>query len=72
MFFGGKAYLRLFIELKSSVRSKKTIFYNSAEVQQAPGVLMRFSTNKNTNWQYDCTNAFIDGKLQLDMTERPG
>lgn len=67
VFFGGKAYLPLFIELTSSVRSKKTVFYNSGDVPQAPGcVLRRFPAKKNTNWQYDCANDVIDGKIQLD------
>jgi hypothetical protein len=70
VFFGGKAYLPLFIELTSSIRSKKTVFYNSGKVPQAPGcALRRFPTNKNTNWQYDCANAFIEEKIQLDMVE---
>jgi hypothetical protein len=67
VFFGGKAYLPLFIELTSSVRSKKTVFYNSDDVPSAPGcVLRRFSAKRDTNWQYDCANAFLDGEIQLD------
>lgn len=70
VFFGGKAYLPLFSELTASIGSKRTVFYNSGQIPRAPGcVLKRFQTNKNTNWQYDCANAFIDGKIQLDMAE---
>ncbi len=69
VFFGGKAYLPLFIELTSSVKGKKTVFYNSGDMAPAPGcVLRRFPAKRDTNWQYDCANDVIDGKIQLDMT----
>jgi hypothetical protein len=71
VFFGGKAYLPLFIELTSSVKGKKTVFYNSGDVPPTPGCeLRRFPARRNTNWQYDCANDVIDGKIRLDPSDR--
>jgi hypothetical protein len=64
VFFGGKDYLPLFATLTSSVSTTKTVFYNSAQVPQMPGyVLRRFETRTRTNWQYECANAFVDGVI---------
>jgi hypothetical protein len=62
VFFGGKDYLPLFCSLTGAIRSKRTVFYNSANVPQAPGcALKRFETRTRTNWHYECANAFLDG-----------
>jgi len=64
IFFGGKDYVPLFCTLTRSVRSAKTIFYNSESRPEAPGYsLERFLTTTRTNWQYECANAFLDGKI---------
>ena len=64
LFFGGKDYLPLFCSLTGAIRSKKTIFYNSARLPQADGcTLERFETTTRTNWHYECANAFLDGAL---------
>jgi len=68
VFFGGKDYLSLFSALTSSVKTRRTVFYNSATVPQAPGcVLRRFETTTRTNWHYECANAFIDGEIQVNV-----
>ncbi len=65
VFFGGKDYLPLFAALTSSIRARKTVFYNSAKVPRTPGcVLKRFKTRTRTNWQYECANAFVDGTVR--------
>jgi hypothetical protein len=64
VFFGGKDYLPLFATLTSSISTTKTVFYNSAQVPQMPGyVLRRFETRTRTNWHYECANAFVDGVI---------
>jgi hypothetical protein len=64
LFFGGKDYLPLFCSLTSAIKSKKTVFYNSARVPKVEGcTLERFETRTMTNWHYECANAFLDGAL---------
>jgi hypothetical protein len=66
VFFGGKDYLPLFCTLTGAVRAKRTVFYNSQRIPQAPGCkLERFETTTRTNWHYECANAFLDGRLNL-------
>jgi hypothetical protein len=63
VFFGGSDYLVFFVKLTGTIRSKKTVFYNSIYAPQAAGcVLKRYDTIKRTNWHYDCANAFLDGR----------
>jgi hypothetical protein len=60
LFLGGKAYIPLFCKLTGSVKSKRTVFYSSAQPPDAPGcVLPKFETTTRTNWQYECANAFL-------------
>ncbi|HTE85646.1 MAG TPA: hypothetical protein VK821_13025, partial [Dehalococcoidia bacterium] len=64
VFFGGKDYLPLFYRLTASIRSKKTVFYNSAHIPQAAGYEhRRFETAIRTNWHYRCANDFLDGEI---------
>lgn len=66
IFVGGKDYLPLFCALTQSIRSAKTIFYNSVLRPEAPGFsLERFDTRTRTNWHYECANAFLDGKINV-------
>ncbi|HYR44877.1 MAG TPA: hypothetical protein VER98_17730 [Terriglobia bacterium] len=66
LFFGGKDYLPLFCSLTSALPGRRTVFYNSAQVPQAAGcVLKRFDTKTRTNWQYECANAFLDGAVRV-------
>ena len=61
VFFGGKDYLPLFCSLTTAVRTKRTVFYNSARIPKINGcVLERFATAARTNWHYECANAFLD------------
>src|SRR4051794_38872028 len=67
VFFGGRAYLPLFIKLTSAIKSTKTVFYNSNVVPEAPGCVFRlYPAKRDTNWQYDCANDVIDDKIQFD------
>ncbi len=66
VFFGGKGYLSLFVELTSATLGRKTVFYNSGDVPEMPGyALQRFETRTRTNWHYECANAFVDGDITL-------
>lgn len=64
-FFGGKDYLPLFSELTSSLRSARTVFYNSSQPPPAPGCsLVRFETTTRTNWHYECVDAFLMNSIR--------
>lgn len=64
VFFGGKGYLPLFALLTSSIRAPKTVFYNSDDVPEMPGcMLKRFETRTRINWHYQCVNAFVYGEI---------
>lgn len=66
IFFGGKDYVPLFCDLTQSVRTRRTVFYNSDRAPDAPGCsLVRFKTSTRTNWHYECANAFLAGDLPL-------
>jgi hypothetical protein len=67
VFFGGKDYVPLFCSLTAGVRTKKTVFYNSAQPPRATGcALKRFNTTTRTNWHYECVNAFIEGSIDAE------
>jgi hypothetical protein len=63
VFFGSKGYVGSFCSLTRGSRREKTVFYNAGRAPDAPGcVLKKFEDAKrDTNWQYDCANAFLDG-----------
>jgi hypothetical protein len=64
VFFGGKDYLPLFCSLTDTIRSRKTVFFNSSSVPRLDGcTLKRFETTTRTNWHYECANAFLDGTI---------
>ncbi|OHC75243.1 MAG: hypothetical protein A3G18_03175 [Rhodospirillales bacterium RIFCSPLOWO2_12_FULL_58_28] len=64
LFFGGKDYLPLFCALTRVHPGKRTIYYNSQKLPNAPGCLLKkFVTTTRTNWHYECAKAFLDGKL---------
>jgi hypothetical protein len=64
VFFGGKDYFPLFCSLTRAVKTRKTVFYNSAHAPQASGcALKRFETTTRTNWHYQCAGAFLDGAI---------
>ena len=66
-FFGSKAYLPLLASLTSSIRAPKTLFFNSEDVPDMRGwILKRFKTRTRTNWQYECANAFVDGDITAE------
>jgi hypothetical protein len=65
VFFGGKDYLPLFLNLSSTARGRRVVFYNSSSVPTAPGCMtVRFLTRKRTNWHYDCADALLSKGLQ--------
>lgn len=69
VFFGGKDYLPLFCELTDSVRSRRTVFYNSATVPQIPGgSAVRFQATIRTNWHYECVAAFLRGEIGSELS----
>jgi hypothetical protein len=67
VFFGSANYVPLFCCLTQASKCKKTVFYNSKYEPEAPRCwLQQFDAKgKNTNWQYDCANAFLDGKISV-------
>jgi hypothetical protein len=65
VFFGGKDYLPLFCSLTDEQIGRRTVFYNSSRIPDAPGCrLRRFHTSTRTNWHYECVNAFLDGTIE--------
>jgi hypothetical protein len=67
LFFGEKDYLPLFDSLTDSIRTKKKVFYNSAQHLQVTGYDgKRFETTTGTNWHYECANAFPEGAISTD------
>lgn len=64
VFFGSKEYVPLFAALTCSVSATKKVFYNSKFPPAAPGCLLqRYKTRKKINWQYECAEAFIAGRI---------
>ncbi len=68
LFFGSKDYLALFTALTSKIDAPRLVFYRSATEPDIPGcILVRYSTNRRTNWQYECAEAFLAGKLYIPV-----
>ncbi len=66
VFFGGKDYLPLLHEMTGPLPCNKVVFYASADPPKLPGWrAQRFETTKRTNWHYDCTRAFLKGKISF-------
>lgn len=65
VFFGSKEYAPLFCSLTNDSKATRTVFYNTAQPPAAPGCVMRrySDARRNTNWQFDCANAFLDGTI---------
>jgi len=65
IFFGSKAYVPSFCFLTKESLCEKTVFYNTGEAPEAPGCFLKKfeDAKRDTNWQYDCANAFLDGAL---------
>lgn len=64
VFLGGKDYVPLFCGITASVRSRRTVFFNSQRSPDAPGcVLKRFATSTRTNWHYSCACALLEGRI---------
>src|SRR6202165_2153697 len=67
VFFGGDKYVSLFCSLTASVCAERFIFFQSAHAPEAPHCrLIRYHGARNTNWQYDCAEDFLRGKLLLN------
>ena len=59
-----KDYVRLACKLTERIRGQRYLFFNSTTVPDAPGcILKRYETTTRTNWQYECANALIEGKV---------
>jgi hypothetical protein len=42
------------------------LFTRSRRAPNLPGISVQmFDTPRGTSWQYDCVNAFLDGRLEL-------
>ena len=55
VFLGGKNYIPLFCSLTESIKSERTVLYNSKVPPNAPNCrLCRFMTKTKTNWHYEC------------------
>jgi len=67
VFFGSKSYLPLFSKLTSEVRANKVVFYNSDVSPEARGCIWKkyLNAKRNTNWQFDCANDFLDGAISI-------
>lgn len=67
VFFVGKAYQSLAMELTRGTEAEKWLFYNSKAAPEAPGCsVRRYLTKIRTNWQYCCARDFIDGRVGID------
>jgi hypothetical protein len=66
-FLGGKDYLPLFTKLTRDLIGPKVIFFNTkSDLQVGTGfIAKRFETNRQTNWQYECAQMLVDGKISL-------
>jgi len=59
-----KDYVRLACDLTERIGGPRYLFFNSAVAPDAPGcILKRYETTTRTNWQYECANALIEGKI---------
>jgi hypothetical protein len=66
VFLGGKHYLPFFCTLTASIRSRKIVFYNSAESPLVKGCsLRRYESTTRTNWHYECANAVMNGSVRI-------
>ena len=60
LFFGGKDYLPLFLQLTSAHSGKRVVYYNSAHAPEAPGCkLEHYITRTRTNWHYECVKKVV-------------
>jgi hypothetical protein len=66
VFFGSSEYVPLFATLTAGIKAPKALFSRSQVLPDLPGIsVVRFETPRMTNWQYDCVNAFLAGRLEL-------
>lgn len=66
LFFGSSEYVPLFASLTANIKAPKALFSRSQTAPDLPGIeVVRFETPRRTNWQYDCVNAFLSGRLEL-------
>lgn len=68
VFFGEKEYLPMFCALTCEAKGRKFSFFNSAIAPQFDGCTMiRFEKAAQTNWHYECVNAFLNGDIRVDF-----
>jgi len=47
-------------------RAKRIVFYNSIHAPQASGCsLVKYGTDRTTNWHYECADAFLEGAIRM-------
>ncbi len=57
-------YASLACELTRGHRGPRYLFYNAGEAPRAPGCIpKKYETRRRRNWQYECADALIDGKI---------
>jgi hypothetical protein len=68
VFLGSKRYLPQFLSLTTHINAPKTVLYRSDVPPEAPGCrLIRYQTDRRTNWHYECADALIGGHVEFDF-----
>ena len=62
VFFGGRSYLPLYLELTRNITAKKVIHHAQGPAFQIQGYVC-IPYPGFTNWHYKCAQDFIDGKI---------
>jgi hypothetical protein len=66
LFFGSSEYVPLFAALTAGIKAPRALFSRSQRALDLAGIsVVKFDTPRRTNWQYDCVNAFLSGRLDL-------
>ena len=68
IFLGGKDYVPLFCRLTEGTRAER-IVYHVGEPPPAPNCgVVRFETDRRTNWHYECATWLLDPKKDTQVT----
>lgn len=66
LFFGGKSYLPMFLDLTAKITSPRVVYYQSAREPDVPGCIpVHFQTRLRTNWHYECAEHLLAGTLTI-------
>ncbi|EDZ98861.1 hypothetical protein BH160DRAFT_5826 [Burkholderia sp. H160] len=57
----------LFVKLTANIIGSKEVFFNTKkELRLGNGfITKKFITTRRTNWQYECAQTLIDGRIDL-------